>query len=181
MRPQPFGSAGSRQLRDGVCDAFELPFALWAPRRDASRGARWAGPLLGRSTERPPSRRDAEGDVSGQPRHAVASPREPNPHAEQFEQAAGRNKQGSQHATPALDTVALRQPPTHTTATSAPATSSRRTTTPPETKANHGQVHGLRRQGVRHEKGMAQVRDAPHVHLQGEDGRDATDEEARRC
>ena len=73
MRPQPFGSAGSRQLRDGVCDAFELPFALWAPRRDASRGARWAGPLLGWSTERPPSRRDAEGDVSGQPRHAVAS------------------------------------------------------------------------------------------------------------
>ena len=48
--------------------------------------------------------------------------------------------------------AALRQPPTHTTATSAPATSSRRTTTHRKIKTRqHGQVHGLRRQGVRDE------------------------------
>ena len=56
--------------------AMSCPFDRWGPQRAMPRRRRvglGGRALLGWSKERPPSRRDAEGDVPGQPRHALAS------------------------------------------------------------------------------------------------------------
>ena len=172
--------AALRRSYDGVCDAFELPFALGASARCLSRSA--LGSAATRTVARKglPAVATTKETSRGSPGTPSRAPTEPC--GSRSISNASQPKTGQPRAHRRARYGALRQPPTHTTATSAPATSSR---TNPTGKSNpkqyHGQVHGLRRQGVRHEKGMAQVRDAPHVHLQGEDRPYFPDEKTGRC